>query len=174
MNPHTSQAIGVDPTQIMQLTIRPASRFDTEGILNCLSSAFQPYRNRYTPAAFMDTILDADLLVARMQVMRVLVAVVDSKIVGTVAGGVSTPGEGHLRGMAVLPAYKGAGVAGRLLTAIEEWLAAQGCERITLDTTFPLDAAMKFYEKRGYSKSGRVSDFFGMPLIEYVKNLRDT
>src|SRR4051812_36416089 len=97
MNPHTSQAIGVDPTQIMQLTIQPASRFDTEGILNCLSSAFQPYRNRYTPAAFMDTILDADLLVARMQVMRVLVAVVDSKIVGTVAGGVSTPGEGHLR-----------------------------------------------------------------------------
>jgi len=28
---------------------------------------------------------------------------------------------------------------------------------------------MRFYEKHGYRRSGKVSDFFGMPLVEYVK-----
>ena len=32
-------------------------------------------------------------------------------------------------------------------------------------------AAMKFYENNGYRKSGQITDFFGMPLVEYVKEL---
>jgi hypothetical protein len=35
----------------------------------------------------------------------------------------------------------------------------------------PLEAAMTFYEKHGYVRSGRVTDFFGMRLIEYAKRL---
>jgi hypothetical protein len=31
---------------------------------------------------------------------------------------------------------------------------------------------MRFYERHGYRRSGRISDFFGMPLIEYVKVLK--
>ena len=41
--------------------------------------------------------------------------------------------------------------------------------RVTLDTTEPLQKAMRFYTKHGYAPSGRVADFFGMPLHEYVK-----
>jgi hypothetical protein len=40
-----------------------------------------------------------------------------------------------------------------------------------LDTTEPLQRAMGFYEKHGYRRSGKVSDFFGMPLVEYQKVL---
>jgi len=31
---------------------------------------------------------------------------------------------------------------------------------------------MRFYEKHGYRRSGKVSDFFGMPLVEYAKPLQ--
>ena len=44
---------------------------------------------------------------------------------------------------------------------------------MTLNTTEPLSAAMKFYEKHGYQRSGRVSDFFGMRLIGYAKQIGD-
>jgi hypothetical protein len=30
---------------------------------------------------------------------------------------------------------------------------------------------MRFYEREGYRRSGTVTDFFGMPLFEYVKIL---
>jgi hypothetical protein len=30
---------------------------------------------------------------------------------------------------------------------------------------------MRFYEKHGYRRSGKVGGFFGMPLYEFVKNL---
>jgi hypothetical protein len=50
-------------------------------------------------------------------------------------------------------------------------LKDHGCRRVTLDTTLPLTAAIKFYENNGYRKSGQVTDFFGMPLLEYVKEL---
>ena len=72
---------------------------------------------------------------------------------------------------AVLPSMRGKGVAAQLLRQAEEEMRLRGCTRVTLDTTEPLARAMRFYEKNGYCRSGRVSDFFGMPLIEYQKTL---
>ena len=150
--------------------IRPACEGDVAGILHCLASAFEVYRQAYSADAFADTTLDVSSLLKRMKSMHVLVAVLEDRVVGTVAGSFHD-GEGHLRGMAVLPDFSGTGVAAALLLTIEQWLLAKGCARVTLDTTEPLRAAKKFYEKHGYSPSGRVTDFFGMPLIEYQKNL---
>jgi ribosomal protein S18 acetylase RimI-like enzyme len=93
------------------------------------------------------------------------------KIVGTVAGAVVNQEEGHIRGMAVHPACQGRGAAASLLVAVEAELHARQCSRITLDTTKPLERAMHFYERHGYRRSGSVTDFFGMPLFEYVKML---
>jgi putative acetyltransferase len=73
--------------------------------------------------------------------------------------------------MAVLPEWQGSGVARALLHAAETELRKNQCERVTLDTTEPLQRAVRFYEKHGFRPSGRVSDFFGMPLYEYVKLL---
>jgi len=157
----------------VNVEIRVATEADVEGILQCLSAAFDPYRNKYTQEGFGDTVLDRQSLQNRMQNMRILVACLRDEIAGTIAGAVEPKGEGHLRGMAVLPRFHRTGVAEKLLEAIEDWLRDQGCSRITLDTTEPLLAAMKFYEKHGYRRSGRVTDFFGMPLIEYEKELSD-
>ena len=151
-----------------QILIRPADPGDEHGILYCLAAAFAPYRVSYTPEAYADTVLDEASLADRLQRMHVLVASSAGEIAGTVTASLAEA-QGHLRGMAVLPECRGKGLAAALLTAIERWLKDHGCNRVTLNTTLPLQAAIKFYEKNGYRRSGRISDFFGMPLVEYVK-----
>jgi ribosomal protein S18 acetylase RimI-like enzyme len=151
-------------------TIRPADSNDGEGILACLASAFAPYRNSYTPAAFTDTVLDAELVQHRLREMCVFVAVSKGEVVGTIACAASGDA-GHLRGMAVLPDWQGRSVASALLEAAEVEIRNQHCERVKLDTTEPLARAVRFYERHGFTRSGRVSDFFGMPLHEWVKCL---
>ncbi len=113
-----------------------------------------------------------------MESMSILVAVTNGDIVGTVAyrvldTGTSEKKDGHIRGMAVLPDQHGRGIADLLLRNAESELRALGCSRITLDTTAPLQRAIRFYEKNGFRRSGVVGDFFGMPLFEYVKELGD-
>jgi len=83
------------------------------------------------------------------------------EVVGTLACGVVGGGEGHLRGMAVLPAWQARGVASALLTTGEQHLKASTCSRVSLDTTEPLRRAAAFYACHGYTASGKVSDFFG-------------
>jgi GNAT superfamily N-acetyltransferase len=152
------------------ISIRKASAEDSEGILACLHAAFAPYESRYTPAAYEDTVLTPQSLQKRLQTMSVLVAHSGGSVIGTITCAVSGD-EGHLRGMAVRPDWQGKNVAHLLLEAAERELRDKRCRRVTLDTTAPLERAMHFYEKYGYRKSGRVSDFFGMPLHEYVKTL---
>jgi GNAT superfamily N-acetyltransferase len=72
--------------------------------------------------------------------------------------------------MAVPPEGHGRGIAQRLLEAMEKHLLTKGSTRISLDTTEPLHRAMCFYEKNGYRRTGKITDFFGMPLIEYAKS----
>ena len=150
--------------------VRRADSNDGEAILNCLAFAFAPYCNSYTPAAFRDTVLDRELVQDRLRQMCVFVAVSKEGVVGTLALSASGD-EGHLRGMAVLPDWQGKGVAAALLDAAEAVIRNQRCKRVTLNTTEPLARAMRFYERHGFSRSGRVSDFSGMPLHEWVKFL---
>jgi predicted N-acetyltransferase YhbS len=154
------------------ITIRQATSTDAQDILDCLRIAFEPYRTSYTPGAFTDTVLTLGTLRHRLSSMFVFVAVAEAgDIVGTIACAVMDGGEGHLRGMAVLPEWQGQGTSERLLQTAEAELAARKCSRVTLDTTEPLLRAMRFYERHGYRPSGSITDFFGMPLHEYVKDL---
>jgi GNAT superfamily N-acetyltransferase len=73
--------------------------------------------------------------------------------------------------MAVLPGWHGRAIAQRLLESMEKLLIGRGCTRVSLDTTEPLHRAMRFYEKNGFRRTEKVTDFFGMPLIEYLKHL---
>jgi GNAT superfamily N-acetyltransferase len=154
------------------LRIRPATPGDVEAVLACLRAAFEPFRAEYTAGAYLDTVLTEEAARARLGSMIVLVAEEPpGRIVGTLAGSLTSPREGHLRGMAVLPARQGQGVATALLQRVLAELASRGCRRVTLDTTRPLRRAVRFYEKNGFRRSGRTSDCFGMPLDEYVRVL---
>jgi len=151
-------------------TIRHAKSNDSQAILECLAVAFAPYRTSYTPRAFADTVLDSESVQERLRDMHVLVAVSERVIVGTLAWAASG-GDGHLRGMAVLQDWQGEGVAAALLRAAEAEARGEHCTRLTLTTTEPLDQAKRFYARHGFTRSGRVFDFFGMPLQEWIKSL---
>jgi ribosomal protein S18 acetylase RimI-like enzyme len=152
--------------------IRRATESDAPGILDCLAQAFESYRSSYTRDAYLDTVLTPEALSQRLAAMQVFVAIAPAQqIVGSIACMPAGSGEGHLRGMAVVPEFQGCGIAERLLMTAEDELAKQGCSCVTLDTTEPLHRATRFYLKHGYVRSAKVTDFFGMPLHELVKQL---
>jgi ribosomal protein S18 acetylase RimI-like enzyme len=134
--------------------------------------AFEPHRASYTPEAFADTVLTPETVHQRLAAMTVFVAVSESgEVVGTIGCNLVSPEEGHIRGMAVHPNWQGSSVAQQLLEVVESELRQRGCARISLDTTEPLQRAIRFYERNGYRSSGKMADFFGMSLFEYVKLL---
>jgi ribosomal protein S18 acetylase RimI-like enzyme len=157
----------------VSFTIRKAHAEDADAVLYCLHTAFEPYRAYYSDAGYANSTLTGETIHQRMREMTVFVAEDMAGIaIGTIAGsliGQSGAREGHIRGMAVLPNWQGRGVADELLAAVEAELLEQGCSRITLDTTQPLQRAIKFYERNGFRATGIVRDFHGMPLYEYAK-----
>jgi predicted N-acetyltransferase YhbS len=160
------------PVKSSAFQIRKATRGDAAGILECLREAFGEYRANYTEDAYLDTVLTAESREARLAKSSVFVAVDGmQQVVGTVGCSQVHEGEGHIRGMAVRPQWQGAGVARQLLERGEMELRGMKCLRVSLDTTEPLRRAMRFYERNGYQRSGKVADFFGMALIEYIKKL---
>lgn len=152
-----------------QPTVRTATAADLAGLLRCLRAAFAPFEAAYPRAAYEDTVPGPEALRRRLAEMTVYVALHGDEVVGTIAW--RRTGDGaHVRGMAVLPGWQGSGVAARLLEAVEA--AAAGCRRLTLETTDPLQRAIRFYERHGFSRTGRVRDYFGIPLHELAKPLR--
>lgn len=153
------------------LRVRLATSADAADVLAVLRAAFEPYRDSYTRRAYDDTTLTSAAFTARIKSMSVVMAVTDGGVVGTLSFQVIGPKEGYLRGMAVLPDCQGSGVANTLLTYAERELRRAGCDRVSLDTTAPLQRAVRFYERHGYRFSGRITDFFGMSLYEFQKCL---
>ena len=152
-------------------SIRAATSDDVTGILRCLRAAFAPFRSRYTLGAFRDTVLSETLLPERMKRMKIFVAVDENANVAGTIGCSASGGKAHIRGMAVRPELQGSGVAGKLLTAAENEARAAKCSRMTLNTTEPLERAIQFYRRHGYRATGRVRNWFGMPLYQYAKRL---
>jgi ribosomal protein S18 acetylase RimI-like enzyme len=152
------------------VTLRDAVAKDAEAILACLASAFRAYRSQYTQEAYADTVLNLHTLQVRLTEMSVLVALCGNQIVGTIAFAAKQD-DGHLRGMAVRPECQGTGVASILLDTAVNALAQRNCRFVTLDTVAALERAVRFYRRAGFIPSGKVADFFGMPLYEYVKYL---
>jgi N-acetylglutamate synthase-like GNAT family acetyltransferase len=152
--------------------IRKARLEDGGEILDCLAQAFAPYRVRYTPAGFADTVLTERTLRRRFREMTVLVAIDQSGgVIGTIAYRVAESGHGDVRGMAVGPAWQGSGVAKSLLDRAESDLRKLCCNIMTLCTTKPLQRAIRFYEKNGFQATEEVGFFFGMDLVSYRKDI---
>jgi ribosomal protein S18 acetylase RimI-like enzyme len=84
-----------------------------------------------------------------------LVAEEDGKIVGTVMGGFDGR-RGMIYHLAVDPAWREQGLGGLLMDEVERRLKAKGCVRSYLLVTTDNDNAMRFYEKRGWSRMTNV------------------
>src|ERR1700756_657868 len=96
------------------IVIRRAASSDADAVLQCLHTAFEPYRTHYTDEAFHDTVLRPATIHERLARMCVFVAVAEGgEVVGTIGCEVNAEGDGHLRGMAILPGLQGSGLADR-------------------------------------------------------------
>ena len=150
--------------------IRIAVEADLPGILSCLHSAFEPYRQAYTPVAWTATVLTLPTARRRLRSMTVWVAVDrDGQVLGTIAAKATTSDHAHLRGMAVLPDYQEKGIASALLDSAIAHARKEGQRCVTLETTEPLERASQFYLRRGFRRSGRTRRWGGMRLIGFER-----
>ncbi len=82
---------------------------------------------------------------------------------GKVAGFCLAAGEGGLGyviTMDVLEAYRRHGIASALLEAVEERLALRKVREVWLETATDNDAAIAFWERRGYRKRGIRKNYY--------------
>lgn len=64
----------------------------------------------------------------------------------------------EVKRMWVDPAWRGAGLGGRMLRHLEELAREQGATRIALDTNSALDEAVALYDRAGYARVERYND----------------
>ncbi len=153
------------------VTIRRATEDDANTIHVVLTAAFAPYRTAYTAGAYQATVLTPEVARLRVREMTVLLAVAPTtEVIGTIGYARVNTGEGRLRGMAVNPRWEGTGTGHALLSAALAGLDEAGCSRVTLETTAPLRRAIAFYQSQGFHPTGRVTDFLGMPLYQYLRS----
>lgn len=153
--------------------IRIAAPTDASEIASVLLESFAEYESLYTPEGFAATTPSSGSVLKRMEEGPVWVALLDRSIVGTA----SAMGRGedlYIRGMAVLPAGRGRGIARRLLHEIEDYASAHGCQRLILSTTPFLYDAIRLYERFGFNRSREGPQYLsGTPLFTMVKKLSE-
>lgn len=67
----------------------------------------------------------------------------------------------ELKRMFVLPAFRRAGIAARIVRALEADAARVGCSRAVLETGADMPGAAAFYERQGYRLIPNYGDFSG-------------
>lgn len=91
-----------------------------------------------------------------------LVAEVERQIVGSVIGGFDGR-RGMVYHLAVTPDQRGRGIGEALMNELEDRLRAKGCIRYYLMVVNGNEEAVRFYEKRGWTR---------MELAVYAKDIR--
>ncbi len=91
-----------------------------------------------------------------------LVAEVDRRIIGTVIGGFDGR-RGMIYHLAVAADWQHKGIGALLMEEVEQRLRAKGCLRCYLMVVAENEEAIRFYEKRGWSRMGGI--------YTYAKNL---
>ena len=158
----------------MNIQIRAAVPDDAAPIASVLHESFAEYQSLYTPEGFAATTPALDEIKVRLSEGPMWVALRDNQIVGTVSV-VPKDGSLYIRGMAILPAARGARIGELLLKQIESFAAEHNHRRLFLSTTPFLARAIRLYEKFGFQRNGEgPHDLFGTPLVTMEKILEDS
>lgn len=154
------------------IKIRAAEEADAAQIASLLSESFAEYKPLYTDRAFAATAPASELVQKRLREGDAWVVSQGDQLIGTV----STVADGeslYIRGMAVLPAARGAGAGRLLLEQVEEFAREHGFKRLFLSTTPFLNRAIRLYEHFGFQRvESGPHDLFGTPLFTMEKVLR--
>src|SRR5437764_3417865 len=65
----------------------------------------------------------------------------------------------HLASMWVAPSYRRLGIGSKLVDAIFDWARAHGARTLQLIVTSNNDGAIKFYERLGFTPTGRTAPY---------------
>jgi ribosomal protein S18 acetylase RimI-like enzyme len=156
---------------MIRVQIRQATPEDAAAISKLLYESFLEFEALYTREGFAATTPATEQVLARMREGSAWIAVRKNELLGTVAAVVKADSV-YMRGMAVLPAARGLGVAARLLEQVEHFAAERGQPRIFLSTTPFLHAAIRLYEKHGFQRiHAGPHDLFGTPLFTMEKRI---
>jgi ribosomal-protein-alanine N-acetyltransferase len=85
-----------------------------------------------------------------------------SRIVGTI-GLKNIAGEGEVTNVAVLPSWRGLGIAGRLMERLLSEAYGSGIDTFTLEVRAGNVPAIRLYESFGFQAEGRRRDFYDRP-----------
>lgn len=146
---------------------------DARAIHNVLYEAFEPYRPQYTTEALNATVVITEKLEKRIADPEsvVLIAVYDNEIAGTVSLLNTDENNIYIASMAVKPEYHGKGVGSMLLKKTDKIASEKQCQKLILETSAPLIDAIRLYEKFGYERTGRTTDYYGVTIFEMVKEV---
>ena len=102
----------------------------------------------------------------------VFIARRDGEVVGCGALRRIDATSGEVKRMFVRPALQGAGLGGRILSAIEEKALAEGINTLMLETGHNFHAAFRVYERAGFERRGAFGDYSESPFtVFYGKQL---
>jgi putative acetyltransferase len=154
-----------------QIEIHRAAAEDAPAIAALLYESFVEFKPLYTDAGFSATTPNSAQILLRMHEGPAWLAMRREVALGTVAALVKSQ-SAYIRGMAVLPSARAAGVGAALLRHVEDWAASQGCPRLFLNTTPFLSAAIRLYEKSGFRRTAEgPHELAGTPLFTMEKKL---
>ncbi len=154
-----------------KIEIREAGDSDAAIISGLLNDAFREYEQIYTPTAFAATAASVDEVLRRLVEGPAWVAEISGTIAGT-ASAVIKEDSLYVRGMAVLPEFRGQHVGELLLNTLEAYAVENKCRRMILSTTPFLHRAIRLYERFGFHAIGEgPADLFGTPLFTMEKLL---
>lgn len=160
------------PWKTSRFVIRAAVASDAPSISSVLRTAFAEFESRYTPAAFTATVLSPPEVLARLDQGPLWVAEAASDIIGTV-GAMQSYDSVLIRGMAVSPQGRGAGLGLALLRQVEDFAARQGAKHLELFTTAFLDRAIGLYSSAGFAWTGERINPHGTELLRMTKHVND-
>ncbi len=98
----------------------------------------------------------------------VYVAILNGEVVGFITIKRDIMYANYIRRIVVREDMRSKGIGAQLLTFVEEMTLSSGLPNVFLLTTTTNDKAIKFYEKNGYQKIGRVPNFIEEGMDEYI------
>ncbi|MGD1859914.1 MAG: GNAT family N-acetyltransferase [Leptolyngbyaceae cyanobacterium] len=82
----------------------------------------------------------------------------------------------HLRSIWVVPEYRKSGVGTQLVAAIADWATTKQIKALHLTVTSNNEAAIQFYQRLGFVKTGRIEPYPNDPALvecEMVRSLTE-
>jgi GNAT superfamily N-acetyltransferase len=151
--------------------IRRSTLEDASAVSAVLLESFEEFRGLYTPGGFAATTPTPSEIAKRIAEGPLWVGVQGDSIVGTISAVIREDAM-YVRGMGIVPAARGSGLAMLLLEGVEREARRYGCPQLLLSTTPFLIRAIRLYERFGFERTHTgPTDLFGTPLLTMAKPL---